>query len=44
MKDGGLADTELLKCLSAIYHDAFVAGVANELAKARQQVADGVVR
>jgi|GEM_PF-3035863 len=43
MKDGGLTDTELLKCLSAIYHEAFVAGVAKELAEARQQVADGVV-
>ena len=42
MKDCGLSDTELLKRLSAIYHEAFVAGVALELAEARQQVADGV--
>ena len=42
MKDGGLSDTELLKRLSAIYHEAIVAGVAQELAEARLQIADGV--
>ncbi len=35
MADAGLSDTELLKRLSAIYSEAFVAGVANELADAR---------
>ena len=35
MADGGLSDEELLKRLSAIYGEAFVAGVAKELADAR---------
>ena len=34
MADGGLSDAELLKRLSAIYGEAFVAGVAKELADA----------
>ena len=38
MSDGGLSDQELLKRLSAIYSDAFVAGVAKELADARAAV------
>ena len=38
----GLTDAELLKRLSAIYNEAFVAGVATELAEARKQVADGL--
>jgi hypothetical protein len=37
MADGGLSDTELLKGLSAIYGEAFVAGVAKELADARTE-------
>jgi REP element-mobilizing transposase RayT len=35
MAEGGLSDEELLKRLSAIYGEAFVAGVAKELADAR---------
>ena len=35
MADSGLSDVELLKRLSAIYSEAFVAGVAKELADAR---------
>ena len=35
MAEGGLSDGELLKRLSAIYSEAFVAGVAKELADAR---------
>jgi putative transposase len=35
MADSGLSDEELLKRLSAIYSEAFVAGVAKELADAR---------
>ena len=35
MADGGLPEEELLKRLSAIYSEAFVAGVAKELADAR---------
>jgi len=36
MAETGLSDTELLKRLSAIYDEAFVAGVAHELAEARK--------
>ena len=38
---GGLSDEELLKRLSALYGEAFVAGVAGELAEARKQVKEG---
>ena len=38
MADGGLSDEELLKRLSAIYNEAFLAGVAKELADARAAV------
>jgi putative transposase len=38
MVDGGLSDGDLLKRLSAIYSEAFVAGVAKELADARMAV------
>jgi REP element-mobilizing transposase RayT len=38
----GLSDEELLKRLAAIYGEAFVAGVAAELAVARQQVMEGL--
>jgi putative transposase len=38
MADGGLSDEELLKRLSAIYGEAFVAGVAKELEDARSAV------
>ena len=38
MAEGGLSDEELLKRLSAIYSEAFVAGVAKELADARTAV------
>ena len=38
MAEGGLSDQELLKRLSAIYSEAFVAGVAKELADARTAV------
>jgi putative transposase len=38
MADGGLSDDELLKRLSAIYSEAFVAGVAKELADAKTVV------
>jgi putative transposase len=38
MAETGLPDDELLKRLSAIYNEAFVAGVANELADARAAV------
>lgn len=41
MPECGLSDGELLKRLSALYNEAFVAGVAAELAQARQQVKDG---
>jgi hypothetical protein len=40
MADGGLSDEELLKRLSAIYSEAFVAEVAKELAEAREQEMD----
>jgi REP element-mobilizing transposase RayT len=42
MAGGGISDGELLKRLSAIYGEAFVAGVAAELAEARRQVARGL--
>jgi len=42
MAEGGLADEALLERLSALYPEAFVAGVAAELAEARRQVADGL--
>jgi REP element-mobilizing transposase RayT len=38
MAQGGLSDEELLKRLSAIYSEAFVAGVAKEIADARSVV------
>lgn len=38
MAEGGLSEEELLKRLSAIYSEAFVAGVAKELADARTAV------
>ena len=38
MADAGLSDQKLLKRLSAIYSEAFVAGVAKELADARAAV------
>ncbi|MEY4568657.1 MAG: hypothetical protein RLZZ398_96 [Verrucomicrobiota bacterium] len=38
MTEGGLSDEELLKRLSAIYGEAFVAGVAKELGDARTAV------
>ena len=38
MADAGLSDQKLLKRLSAIYSEAFVAGVAKELADARTAV------
>jgi REP element-mobilizing transposase RayT len=42
MAGAGLSDGELLKRLSALYNEAFVAGVAMELADARKQVMDGL--
>ena len=42
MPDGGLPDDALLKRLAAIYSEAFVAGVAAELAEARRQVEQGL--
>ena len=42
LAEEGLADAVLLKRLAAIYSEAFVAGVATELADARQQVKDGL--
>jgi putative transposase len=41
MAEGGISDEELLKRLAAIYTEAFVAGVAGELAEARKA---GLVR
>src|SRR6478609_4790374 len=38
MAEGGVSDRELLKRLAAIYSEAFVAGVAKELADARTVV------
>jgi len=38
MAEGGLSDEGLLKRLSAIYHEAFVDGVAKELADARTAI------
>jgi putative transposase len=40
--EGGVSDEELLKRLSALYSEAYVAEVANELAEARNQVAAGL--
>lgn len=42
MPEEGLSDGELLKRLEAIYGETFVAGVAAELAEARQQVKEGL--
>lgn len=42
MPAGGLSDEALLERLRALYHEAFVADVARELAEARQQVAAGL--
>ena len=42
IEDAGLSDAELLKRLSAIYSEAFVAEVAKELEEARRQVKDGL--
>jgi putative transposase len=42
MREGGLSDEELLKRVGAIYSEAFVAGVARELAEAREQIAAGL--
>jgi REP element-mobilizing transposase RayT len=42
MTGGGISDELLLKRLAAIYGEAFVAGVAAELAEARQQVKNGL--
>jgi putative transposase len=42
MAEGGIPDNVLLNRLSAIYTEAFVAGVASELAEARRQVAQGL--
>ena len=36
MPAGGISDEELLKRLSAIYTEAYVAGLAGELAEARK--------
>ena len=41
MKEGGLSDDELLKRLSGLYSEAFVAEVASELTEARKRVAAG---
>ncbi len=41
MEEGGLSDESLLKRLASIYSEAFVAGVAQELADARCQVKEG---
>ncbi|RPJ34840.1 MAG: chemotaxis protein CheW [Verrucomicrobiaceae bacterium] len=43
MAEEGLSDGELLKRLSGLYSEAFVAGVAAELEEARRQVSAGVV-
>ena len=42
MPEGGIADGELLKRLSALYGQAFVEGVAKELADTRRKVAEGL--
>jgi REP element-mobilizing transposase RayT len=42
MQEGGLSDEELLKRLKAIYTKAYVAGVAKELAEAREKTAAGL--
>ena len=41
MAEGGLSDEELLKRLSGLYSEAFVAGVATELAEARKVPTEG---
>ncbi len=41
MAESGITDQVLLKRLSALYNEAFVAGVAAELAEARRQVNEG---
>ena len=41
MAEGGLSDEELLKRLSGLYSEAFVAGVAAELMEARTLAAEG---
>ena len=41
MAEGGLSDEELLKRLSGLYSEAFVAGVATELAEARKVATEG---
>ncbi len=43
MAAGGITDGELLKRLSAIHHEAFVAGIAKELAEARSSGNEGRV-
>jgi len=42
MAEGGLTDTELLKRLSATGSEVFVAGIAKELAEARERVVQGL--
>jgi len=42
MAEGGLSDAELLKRLSALYSEAFLAEVAQELVDAREVVAQGL--
>ena len=42
MPQGGISDEELLKRLSALYGQAFVAGVAKELSDTRRNVAEGL--
>ncbi len=42
MKEEGLNDDELLQRLSALYSEAFVAGVAAQLLEAKKMVADGL--
>ena len=41
MPDGGLTDEMLLRRLSGLYSEAFVAGVAAEIEEARKSMADG---
>ena len=42
MAEGGLTDAELLKRLSATGSEVFVAGIAKELAEARERIAQGL--
>jgi REP element-mobilizing transposase RayT len=42
MAQGGITDVQLLQRLSALYGEAFVTGVAAELAEARRQLARGL--